>query len=144
MKAKTILSEQIWQSSDGQRTMWEVTLKGDDGKDYRLKTYSKKIAEVGFEGEIRSYVNPRGERMVRQVPEAGGYQGGGGGKQNNQPIIQTQWALGQARQFVNARGGGVIQDDDAYIKEIEDWAFRLIISVEKVMDRVAQAKAAND
>lgn len=68
MQVKTIHGEQVWQSSDGQRTIWEVSLKGDDGKDYRLKTYSNKIAQLGFEGEVRSYVNPRGERFVRQLP----------------------------------------------------------------------------
>src|SRR4051794_14659314 len=65
MNVKTINSEQIWQSSDGQRTIWEVTLKADDDKEYKLKTYSSKISQMGFEGEVRSYVNPRGERFVR-------------------------------------------------------------------------------
>jgi len=65
MRVETIGAEQVWQSSDGQRTIWEVRLRGPDGKDYLLKTYSSLIAQVGYEGEIRSYINPRGERFVQ-------------------------------------------------------------------------------
>jgi hypothetical protein len=67
MHVQTHESKQIWQSPDGQRTIWEVTLKSDDGADYRLKTYSPDIGTPGWSGEVRSYRSPRGDRFVRQT-----------------------------------------------------------------------------
>lgn len=141
MKATTTSSNKIWESSDGQRKIWEVTIKADDGNDYRLKTYSEKIGTEGFEGELETYLNPKGDRFVRQPKQEGGGYKGGGGNNKNQPIIQTQWAIGQARQFVNARGGGVIQDDDTYWAEVKKTAVTLVLAVDDVMAEVARQKA---
>src|SRR4051812_13203087 len=96
MRVTTKSSQQIWQSSDGQRTIWEVTVRADDGKDYRLKTYSSKIAEEGYEGEVRSYINPRGERFVRQVPEFSK-------PQRDEAAIRAQWAVGQAINLLSVK-----------------------------------------
>jgi hypothetical protein len=123
MNAKTIHSEQVWQSSDGQRTIWEVTLKADDGKEYRLKTYSAKIAQMGYEGEVRSYVNPRGERFVRQVPT------------NTKPsfsrddsAIRAQWAIGQAINLASVK----MEKEAITLPVIEKYAKELFATVSRV------------
>jgi hypothetical protein len=123
MNAKTIHSEQVWQSSDGQRTIWEVTLKADDGKEYRLKTYSNKIAQMGFDGEVRSYVNPRGERFVRQVPT------------NTKPsfgrddsAIRAQWAIGQAINLASVK----MDKESITLPVIEKYAKELFATVSRV------------
>jgi hypothetical protein len=89
MRLKTTHTEQVWTSPDGVKTIWEVTLKGEDGKEYHLKTYSPKIAEMGFAGEVESYVSPRGDRFARQVAQKAG-----GGRDDY--AIRAQWAIGQA------------------------------------------------
>jgi hypothetical protein len=122
MQVKTINSEQVWQSSDGQRTIWEVTLKADDGKEYRLKTYSNKIAQMGFDGEVRSYVNPRGERFVRQVPSAKPSFG------RDDSAIRAQWAIGQAINLASVK-----MDKEAItLPVIEKYAKELFATVSRV------------
>lgn len=122
MNIKTINSEQVWQSSDGQRTIWEVTLKADDGKEYRLKTYSNKIAQMGFEGEVRSYVNPRGERFVRQVPSMKP------SFQRDDGAIRAQWAIGQAINLASVK-----MDKEAItLPVIEKYAKELFATVSRV------------
>lgn len=126
MQAKTINVEQVWQSSDGQRTIWEVNLKAGDGKEYRLKTYSNKIATLGFEGDVRSYLNPRGERFVRQVPSTkptfkSGYQ-------RDDYAIRAQWAIGQAINLASVK-----MDKDAItLPVIEKYAKELFQTVSRV------------
>lgn len=124
MKAKTTASEQVWQSSDGQRTIWEVTLRTDDGKEYRLKTYSKDIASKEFEGEVETYAAKNGDRFVRQPKPENGYTGGKGSKQNNQPIIQAQWAIGRAATIIQQRGE--LLPDEEYWQTVEQYAVKLI------------------
>jgi hypothetical protein len=123
MKVKMVASEQIWQSSDGQRTIWEVRLKGEDGKKYNLKTYSSKIAEQGYEGEVRSYVNPRGERFVRQVPGAvtPGFQRG-------ELALRAQWAIGQAINLASVK----MDKEQITLPVIEKYAKELFATVSSV------------
>ena len=123
MQVRTINTEQVWQSSDGQRTIWEVTLKAKDNKEYRLKTYSDKIAQMGFEGEVRSYVNPRGERFVRQVPVAAK---ASFGRDDN--AIRAQWAIGQAINLASVK-----MDKEAItLPVIERYAKELFATVSRV------------
>lgn len=129
MKAKTLSSKEIWKSSDGQRTIWEVTLKADDGKSYGLKTYSSEIAQVGFEGDVETYINPKGDRFVKQPKPEGGFKGGN--KPNNQPVIQAQWAIGQARGFIRDRGE--ILPEDEYWVEVQKTAVKLIEIVNNII-----------
>lgn len=132
MKAQTLTSKEEWKSPDGQRTIWEVAIKADDGKDYKLKTFSEKIAQVGFEGEVESYLNSRGDRFIKQVAQEGGYKGGrGGSKGNNQPVIQAQWAIGQARGFIRDRGE--ILPEKEYWLEVEKTAVKLIEVVNNIL-----------
>lgn len=122
MNVTTINSEQVWQSSDGQRTIWEVTLKGDDDKEYKLKTYSTKIAQMGFKGEVRSYLNPRGERFVRQVPATKP------SFQRDDYAIRAQWAIGQAINLASVK-----MDKEAItLPVIEKYAKELFDTVTRV------------
>jgi hypothetical protein len=123
MNVKTTHVEQLWQSPDGKRTIWEVNLLGDDGREYRLKTYSPKISEMGFSGEVRSYQNFRGERFVRQVLSAP--------KQSftrDDSAIRAQWAIGQAINLASVK-----MDKDAItLPVIETYAKELFATVSRV------------
>lgn len=127
MHVKTINSEQVWQSSDGQRTIWEVTLQASDNQEYKLKTYSSKIGQMGFEGEVRSYLNPRGERFVRQVPQAV-QTGGRSGFGRDDAAIRAQWAIGQAINLASVK-----MDKEAItLPVIERYAKELFATVSRV------------
>ena len=138
MQAKTIHSEQIWSSENGQRTIWEVTLRANDGKEYRLKSYSNKIAQLGFEGEVRSYLNPRGERFVRQLP---GNTKPSFRSSRDDYAIRAQWAIGQAINLA-----AVKMDKDAItLPVIEKYAKELFATVTRVKGEeptAAEQKAA--
>ena len=123
MHVKTTHVEQVWQSPDGRRNIWEVTLLGDDGRDYRLKTYSPKISQLGFSGDVKSYVNYRGERFVRQVLSAR--------KPNftrDDSAIRAQWAIGQAINLASVK-----MDKEAItLPVIETYAKELFATVSRV------------
>lgn len=127
MKVKTIASEQVWKAADGSRTIWEVTLKPidetDKGKEYRLKTYSEKIGTVGYEGEVRSYVNPRGDRFVRGVPDEKPKHYG-----RDDLSIRAQWAIGQAINLASVK----MDKDQITLPVIEKYARELFATVSRV------------
>ena len=123
MRAKTIKSEQVWQSPDGQKTIWEVVLEAD-GKQYPLKTFSAKVAEVGFEGDVESYLNQRGDRFVKQVPTAKP----GGGYSRDDAAIRAQWAIGQAIALTSA----TMDKKAINLQIIEDYAKQLFATVSRV------------
>jgi hypothetical protein len=123
MRAKTINSEQVWQSPDGQKTIWNVTLEAD-GKQYPLKTFSNKIAEPGFEGDVESYANQRGDRFVKQLPKPQG----GGGYSRDDAAIKAQWAIGQAIALTST----IMDKKDITMQVIEDYAKQLYATVSKV------------
>jgi hypothetical protein len=130
MNVTTVKSEKVWVSKDSDRTIWEVTLKGDDGKEYKLKTYSSKISEEGYKGEVRSYVNPKGDRFVRQVPavpKPDGFQG------RDDSHIRAQWAIGQASQTIDWKADH--GDDDPW-DILEERAEHFFL----MADRVKHAK----
>lgn len=123
MNVKTTHVEQIWQSPDGKRKIWEVSLKGDDGREYRLKTYSPKISQLGFSGEVKSYVNYRGERFVRQVLTAPKPSYG-----RDDSAIRAQWAIGQAINLASVK-----MDKEAItLPVIETYAKELFATVSRV------------
>jgi len=123
MKAKTISSEQVWQSPDGQKTIWNITLEAD-GKEYPLKTFSSKIAEVGYEGEVESYVNQRGDRFVKQAPSVAK----SGGYSRDDAAIRAQWAIGQAIALTSA----TMDKKAINMQIIEDYAKQLFATVSRV------------
>lgn len=162
MQIKTTHSQQIWQSPDGKRTIWEVTLRTDDGSDYKLKTYSAVVARLGYSGEVRSYLNPRGDRFVRQVPQAapaGAGTGASGSASSDatgaaagsarstgsswQPrddnAIKAQWAIGQAINLASVK-----MDKEAItLPVIEQYARELYATVSRVKgDKVTAADEA--
>lgn len=126
MRAKTLASQQVWQSPDGQKTIWDVTLEAD-GRQYPLKTFSSKIAEVGFEGEVESYANQRGDRFVKQTPKPEA-QRSGGGYSRDDAAIKAQWAIGQAIALLSA----TMDKSAINIQIIEDYAKQLFATVSRV------------
>ena len=88
-KAVTRKSTVAWKSPDGQRTIHEVVLEVE-GEPFKTQTFSEKIAEVGFEGEVEVY-DKNGKQFVRQAPKEG-YTSGTGASSYGQ------------------RGGGVARD----------------------------------
>lgn len=130
MQAKTTDSQQVWQSPDGKRTIWEVQLQAEDGSDYKLKTYSPQIAQMGFKGQVKSYLNRFGERFVRQMEEpaeaktaAGGH---GYGRDDN--AIKAQWAIGQAINLASVK----MPKEDITMPVIEEYAKQLYATVTRV------------
>jgi hypothetical protein len=124
MLAKTIESEQVWQAPDKAKTIWNVTLESG-GKQYPLKTYSEKIAQVGFEGDVESYVNQRGDRFVKQIAKQ---QGGFKGQPRDDAAIKAQWAIGQAIALASA----TMDKSTITMKVIENYAKQLYATVSRV------------
>ncbi|HET9174081.1 MAG TPA: hypothetical protein VFN56_02250 [Candidatus Saccharimonadales bacterium] len=123
MQAKTTHSEQVWQSPDGAKSIWQVSLKGDGGNEYQSKTYSEAIAHLGFEGDVESYLNNRGERFVRQKHS-----------KNTTPYsrdndaIRAQWAIGQAINLAAVK----MDKDQITLPVIEEYAKELFATVSRV------------
>jgi hypothetical protein len=93
MKAKTISEEKVWSSPDGQRTIWKVALEAD-GKKYGMQTFSQKIATIGFEGDVETYKNQKGDTFVRQVPRENPTASGNSTYQpRDDKAIQAQMAI---------------------------------------------------
>lgn len=123
MQVKTTHSEQVWQSPDGQKTIWEVTLKGEGGTEYKLKTYSEAIAQLGFEGNVESYLNNRGERFARQKlsKKAGAYT-------RDDDAIRAQWAIGKAIDLAAVK----MPKEQITLPVIEEYAKELFATVSRV------------
>lgn len=127
MRVKTTDSEQLWQSPDGQKKIWSVVLKTDAGEEYRLKTYSDRISQLGYEGEVESYVSKQGDRFVRQhkAEQPAGARGSYG---RDDAAIRAQWAIGQAINLASVK-----MDKDAItLPVIETYAKQLFATVSRV------------
>lgn len=122
MEAKTIHSEQIWESPDHKRKIWEVELQGTEGT-YRLKTYSPQIAKLGFRGHIKSYMNRFGERFVRQAeePKKPAFN-------RDENAIRAQWAIGQAINLASVK----MDKEGITLPVIEEYAKQLYATVSRV------------
>lgn len=135
MQAKTTHSERIWQSPDGKRSIWDVLLKGEDGSEYRLKTYSKEIAKLGFKGGVKSYLNRFGERFVRQdlltTKQRSGYN-------RDDNAIKAQWAIGQAINLASVK----MDKEDITLPIIEDYARKLYATVSRVKGEELSSREA--
>jgi hypothetical protein len=85
----------IWQSPDGQRKMWKITMTTPQGQQAAgLKTYSQAIAQIGWNGQVETYEkqgNQGIETFVKQ-PQQAGY----GSQPVQQPAGQAQ---GGQRQY---------------------------------------------
>lgn len=141
MQLRTTHSEQIWQSPDGERKIWEVTLADTDGKEYRLKTYSPKIGNLGFEGDVKTYLNPRGDRFVRQnVTEKQPAATGSKGYSRDDNAIRAQWAIGQAINLAAVK----MEKEAITLPVIEKYARELFATVSRVKgDEVTDQDEAN-
>lgn len=78
IQVKTKEANSIWKKGD--REIFEVVIE-TDGNLAKVKSYSKAIAQAGFEGEVEAYEKEGrngSETFVRQIPkEDGGFQSGG-------------------------------------------------------------------
>lgn len=129
MHVKTIDSEQIWQSPDGQKKIWNVALETPEGSVYRIKTYSQKIASPGYQGEVYSYVTKNGERFVRQQAQPKEATKSGSGYQpRDDNAIRAQWAIGQAINLASVK----MNKDEITLPIIERYARELFATVSRV------------
>src|ERR1035438_9408340 len=77
---KTVSSKEVWKSPDGQRTIYEIVFTFE-GKEIKASTFSDKILETGWTGDLESY-EKNDRTFVKQHREeqaGGGYSRGGGG-----------------------------------------------------------------
>jgi len=77
VKGITRKSTEAWKSPDGQRTIYEVVLEVE-GEPFKTQTFSEKIAQEGFEGELEVY-EKNGKQFVRQAPKEDSQYGGRSG-----------------------------------------------------------------
>lgn len=79
LSVKTVTSEKVWASPDGQKTIYKVSLDFG-GKQAEAKTYSQAIATVGWQGEVETYEKQGRngtETFVKQPQKEQGSYGGG-------------------------------------------------------------------
>ena len=79
LNVKTVSSEQVWKSPDGQRTIYKVVLDYN-GQQMTAKTFSGAIAAQGWSGEVLTEERPGrngSETFVKQPPKEGGSFSGG-------------------------------------------------------------------
>lgn len=138
MQVKTTDVEQLWQSPDGQKTIWGVTLKSSTGDTYRLKTYSKQIGSLGFSGDVESYTTPRGDRFVRQVQKA--QAPAKASYQRDDNAIRAQWAIGQAINLASVK----MPKDDITLPVIETYAKELFATVSRVKGEPVTAETERE
>jgi len=133
MEVKTTHTEQVWQSPDGKRKIWEATLKDEQGKEYRLKTYSSKIGQMGFTGSVKSYENRYGERFVRldEPVKPAAYR-------RDDYAIRAQWAIGQAINLAAVK----MDKDKITLPVIEKYAKELFATVSRVKGEELTAEQA--
>ena len=78
LHVKTTKSEKVWESPDKQRVIYKLELDYE-GNPTEAKTYSKDIAEIGWEGDVESYEKEGkfgSETFVKQPQKESGYSGG--------------------------------------------------------------------
>jgi len=124
MQVTTTDTKQVWQSPDGEKTIWEVTLRGEDDKEYGLKTFSSAVGTLGFTGDVETYVNQRGDRFVRQVVKKQPVMAG----DQRDLSIRAQWAIGQAIALASA----TMDKKSITMGVIEKYAKDLFASVSRV------------
>jgi hypothetical protein len=125
MQVKTLDSQQVWQSPDREKIIWGVTVQGADGKKYGLKTYSPRIAGLGFEGEVETYINKHGDRFVRQQIKERQFTPVDA---NRDASIRAQWAIGQAIALASA----TMEKQKITMPAIEKYAKELFATVSRV------------
>ena len=127
---KTKEANSIWKKGD--REIFEVVVE-TDGNLAKVKSYSKAIAQAGFEGEVEAYEKQGrngSETFVRQVPKEDGFNSGFQRSGGSKPSY-----------------GGKAQGDNytMYLSYSKDLAVALINqgdfkleSLDKILDEVAK------
>lgn len=126
---QTKSATQTWASPDGSRKIHEVVFE-TDGKLVKAKTFSDKIATVGFMGEVESYKKQgaKGEdTFIKQVPKEGGF-GGFKGQPKDEKAIQAMWAISQSiAAHTSSSDLNVVE-----LASVEEYAKDLFVMVERV------------
>lgn len=141
VKVKVVATKQLWQSPDGNRTIYEVEMEYN-GQRFKAKTYSAAIASVGFEGDVESYKKQgkQGEEtFIKQQPKEGFTQGGQqaqsgrgySGNTKDEAAIKAMWAIDKAKDMVLATLGDNPKDA-AMLLAIEVNAQELFAMVDRI------------
>lgn len=118
-------ADQIWQSPDGQRTIYELALESN-GKLFKAKTYSKVIATPGWSGTVladKRQGRDGEEVFVKQVPKEGGLPAR---QPRDDAAIKAQMAVKAAAHWVAAT------DPEASLGTVETVARELFVMVDRV------------
>lgn len=114
--------EPVWQSPDGQRKLWKVTVDVN-GNQAEVSTFSGKLAQVGFNGEMESYERTNNQggndtfvKQPQQEQPAGGYRGNSGsGFKAAAPRDNFTMYLSYSKDIAVALiGQGIIPSDAAF------------------------------
>lgn len=139
----------VWQSPDGQRKIWKVTVSAN-GRTATCSTYSQQLATVGFQGEIEGYDKPNnrgGNDTFIKKPQGEGYSqyGGvtptqapttqsrtGGFQPKDEAAIRAMWAIGQAVSYIEGD-----TEPDTAIEKTATFFFHMV-------DRVKASQAPEE
>lgn len=147
LQVKTSTAQSIWKSPDGQREIFEVHLE-HNGQQFKAKTYSRDISNIGWEGTVETYEKPGrngSETFVKQPPKEGGFSGGGfrrGGSPKDEKAIQAMWAIGQAVALIGS--GGADADMDKRVAVVHDVAIQLFSMVDMVKNDGVEPEAPKE
>lgn len=143
MIAKTISSEKIWSSPDGSRSIWSAKLD-TGGVQYSLKTYSGKIAQVGFEGDVETY-QKGDQRFVKQVPKENNFTNPGASitppTKTDPNTIRAQFAIKAAIACIGAGAVVPIDNKKDSLGVVLETAKRLFTMVDEVKAVALSASA---
>jgi hypothetical protein len=92
---------EVWKAPDGNRVLYEVVLEVN-GKLVKVKTWSEKVATVGFKGDLESYQKEGRDgtdTFVKQKPKEGGF--GGQRQPKDEAAIKAMFAIKAAIAIVN-------------------------------------------
>lgn len=75
---EVIDSELVWETDDGLRKLYKITMELD-GKKFQAKTWSAAISKVGWKGDIETYekTGKMGPETFVKQPQKEGFGGGG-------------------------------------------------------------------
>lgn len=129
MLIKTDNSQQVWQSADGEVTIWEIDIVTSQGKKGSVRTYVKEIAERGYEGDVswfkddkgRTYVKPSEDTFTPKAAKA----------HDRGTEIRAQFAIKTAVEFLK-------RDDPEFecsASTIEHWAVVFFNMIDTVADK---------
>lgn len=131
-QARTLKSEETWKSDDGQLVKYKVVLDMQ-GQQITTETFSRKVAQVGFSGEVEKYQNKRGDWLVRQ-PKNDAFRGSRSFKNDPESMYRTS-ALKNATEYVYSVQGELTVED---IPRIATILYKWLMNPVEHKEEVAQ------